>query len=266
MLGSYPAHDLPLLAELSLYGKFYEIPEFLFYSRDHSQRGSRAYDYRQPHRAIVWFDPKMAGKLIFPSWRILAEYMAGINRAPLSWRDHLLCYSELAKRIKNHQQDLVRDLIIATKYLPVIGSVLARAYSKRSEARWLSQVRQSVKQLETIISKEETSILVDENRLGKDTFAKWGTLPFLEHEGKYWGLTADDSTAIQELERLRQSGANSIVFAWSSFWWFDHYYQFNDYLRSKFPCIQESDHFVAFNLQREMGVTNQNERRSIEVR
>lgn len=266
LLGNYPAHDLPLLAELSLYGRFYEISEYLFYSRDHSQRGSRAYDYRQPHKAIVWFDPKMAGKLIFPSWRMFAEYMAGINRAPLSWRDRLLCYSELAKWAKNHQQNLGRDLIVATEYLPVMGSELAKAYSKGSEARWLKQVRQSTKQLETIISKEEAFILVDENKLGKDTFAKWLTIPFLEREGKYWGLPADDSTAIQELERLRQLRANFIVFAWSSFWWFEHYSQFYDYLRTKFDCILENNYFVVFNLQHELAFTAQDELERVEVR
>ncbi|MEH2232635.1 MAG: glycosyltransferase [Nostoc sp.] len=265
LLGNYPAHDLPLLAELSLHGRFYQIPEYLFYSRDHSQRGSRAFDYRQPHKAIVWFDPKMAGKLIFPSWRMFAEYMAGINRAPLSWRDRLLCYSELAKWAKNHQQNLGRDLIVATEYLPVIGAKLAKAYRKGSEARWLKQVKQSVKQLETIISKEETFILVDEDRLGKETFAQWKTIPFLEHEGKYWGLPADDSTAIQELERLRQLRANFIVFAWSSFWWFDHYCQFYDYLRSKFDCILENNYFVVFNLQRELEFTVPNELERVEV-
>lgn len=265
LLGNYPAHDLPLLAELSLYGRFYEIPEPLFFSRDHSQRGSRAYDYRQPHKAIAWFDPKMAGKLVFPAWRMFAEYIAAINRSPLSWRDRLPCYGEIAKWLKSYRQDLVRDLIVATEYLPGIGPHLAKAYSKRSESHWAKQVRQSVKELESMISKEQAFILVDENTLGNETFAKWRTIPFLEREGEYWGLPADDSIAIQELERLRQSGVNVIVFAWPSFWWFDHYSQFNDYLRSKFPCIQESDHFVVFNLQRELTVIDQDELRRIEV-
>lgn len=265
LLGNYPAHDLPLLAELSLYGKLCEIPEFLFFSRDHSQRGSRAYDYRHPHKAIVWFDPKMAGKLVFPAWRMFAEYLAAIHRAPLSWRDRLPCYSEIAKWVKSHKQDLLRDLLVATEYLPGIGPQLAKAYSKRAEARWSRQVRLSAKEIEAIISKEETFILVDENKLGKETFAKWRTIPFLEHEGQYWGLPADDSTAIRELERLRLSGANFIVFAWSSFWWFDHYCQFHYYLRSKFHCTQENDYFIIFNLQRELALTDGEELERVKV-
>lgn len=195
------------------YGRLYEIPHFLFFSRDHSQRGSRAYDYRKPHKAIAWFDPKMSGKLVFPEWRLFAEYLAAIHRSPLSWRDRLPCYSEIAKWLKDHRRNLARDLIVATEYLPAIGPQLAKAYSKCSESQWLKQVKQSVKELESILSKEEAFILVDENTLGNETFANWRTIPFLEREGQYWGLPADDSTAIQELERLRQLGANSIVFA-----------------------------------------------------
>lgn len=264
LLGNYPAHDLPLLAELSLYGRFYEIPQFLFFMRDHSQRSTRAYDCRQPHKAIVWYDPKMAGKLIFPSWRLFAEYMAGIYRAPLSWRDRLPCYSELAKWLKSHRQNLVRDLMVATESLPGIGSQLAKANSKRSEAHWSKQVRQLAKELAAIISKEEAFILVDENTLRDETFAKWQAIPFLECEGQYWGLPADDSTAIQELERLRQSGVNFIVFAWPSFWWFDHYSQFHNYLESKFHCISENNYLVIFNLQRELAITDRDESGRVE--
>ncbi len=63
LLGNYPAHDYPLLTELCLYGRFYEVPEFLFLVREHKQRSVRMYDFRNPHEAIVWYDPKMVGKI-----------------------------------------------------------------------------------------------------------------------------------------------------------------------------------------------------------
>jgi len=265
LLGNYHAHDLPLLAELNLYGKFYEIPKFLFFIRDHPQRSMYTYDYRRPHKAVGWYGSKIAGKLVFPSWRLFAEYMASLHRVPLSWHERIPCYVEMSKWLRDHRQELVRDLLIATEYLPGIGSQLAQAYSKPSESQWLRQVKQSGKELESIISKEEAFILVDENTLRDEKFAKWRTVPFLEHEGQYWGLPSDDDTAIRELERLRQAGANFIVFAWPSFWWFDHYSQFNHYLRSKFPCVQKSDHLVAFNLQYELAITDQSESGKVEV-
>jgi glycosyltransferase involved in cell wall biosynthesis len=261
VFGYYPAHDLSLLAELSLHGRFYEIPEFLFCIRDHSQRSMRTYDYRQPHKAMAWFAPKQAGKLIFPAWRLLTEYIASIHRVSLKAHEQIACYGAIAIWLTNHQRDLVRDLIIATEYLPGIGSRLAKFYEQRSAANWLRQVKQAVKELAAIIPPQETLILIDENTLEKETFTQWQTFPFLEHEGQYWGLPADDGTAIQELERLRQAGANFIVFAWTSFWCFDHYSQFNDYLRSKFSCIEENDHFVVFNLQRELAGIHQHQPR-----
>ena len=36
-LGSYPSSDLILLGKLALYGKFYEVPSYLFWKRDHPE-------------------------------------------------------------------------------------------------------------------------------------------------------------------------------------------------------------------------------------
>lgn len=259
LLGNYNYHDLPLLAELSLHGNFYQIPDFLFLNRDHGQRSIRAYDYRQPYKAIVWYDPTQAGKLIFPHWRLFAEYMAAISRAPISWRDRTLCYLEMSKWLKNNRQGLWRDLIVATHYLPEIGARLAKFEEKRSKLRWSRQVEQVVTEIEAIIPPEETFILVDDNSLGNKAFGKWQTIPFLEHEGKFWGFPSDDNTAIQELERLHQSGAKFVVFAWPSFWWFEHYSQFCHHLRSTFHGVKNSDHCVVFDLQRELTITTARE-------
>ncbi len=58
-------------------------------------------------------------------------------------------------------------------------------------------------------------------------------LPFLEKQGAYWGSPPDDTTAIVELERMRQGEARFIAFAWPAFWWLDHYGKFQEYLRSQ---------------------------------
>src|SRR5262249_4604546 len=42
-------------------------------------------------------------------------------------------------------------------------------------------------------------------------------LPFLEHEGMFWGRPIDDDQAIKELERMRSSGLGFIIFSWLSF-------------------------------------------------
>ncbi len=80
-------------------------------------------------------------------------------------------------------------------------------------------------------------------------FADRRGIPFLERDGQYWGRPADDETAIRELERLRQSGAGCIVFAWPAFWWLDHYSRLSDHLRTRYRCARENDRLIAFDLR-----------------
>ena len=61
-------------------------------------------------------------------------------------------------------------------------------------------------------------------------------------------------TAIQELERLREAGAEFIVFAWSTFWWFDYYAGLHRHLRTGFPCLLENDCLAVFDLRKKSGL------------
>jgi hypothetical protein len=81
-LGPYTASDLVTLAELALRGRFHEVPEPLFFNRDHGGRSIRAnptYKARQP-----WFDPTREGRVTLPRWRLGVEYARAISRVPLS--------------------------------------------------------------------------------------------------------------------------------------------------------------------------------------
>src|SRR5262249_52267914 len=62
------------------------------------------------------------------------------------------------------------------------------------------------------------------------------------------GLPPDDTTAIRELERLREAGATFLIFLWPAFWWFGYYAEFQQYLRATFRCILQNDHMVIFDL------------------
>ncbi len=113
------------------------------------------------------------------------------------------------------------------------------------ETLWLRPI---VQELSRLIPKEDAFILVDEEQLGKSVVTDRHTIPFLEKDGQYWGPPPDDETAINELERLRQSGAKFIVFAWNTFWWLDYYKEFHNYLRSKYQCVLENERLVVFAL------------------
>jgi hypothetical protein len=89
-------------------------------------------------------------------------------------------------------------------------------------------------------------ILVDDGELG---VGDRRALPFLERDGRYWGPPSDDATAIRELERMRRSGADFIVFIRTSFWWLDHYAGLNRHLRSLFRCEAQTDRQIIFDLR-----------------
>ena len=111
-------------------------------------------------------------------------------------------------------------------------------------------LRLAVAEIEAVIPSGAVLILVDDNALPTDSFSNRRVLPFLERNGQYWGRPADDSTAVDELHRMRRLGASHIVFAWTAFWWLDHYFGLSQYLWRHFQCLFHNDRIVAFDLQR----------------
>ena len=102
----------------------------------------------------------------------------------------------------------------------------------------------------SVLSGGQPFILVDMQQWAyTDIVNGLQNIPFTENAGQYWGPPADDDAAIQELERLRATGAGSIVFAWHAFWWFDYYPRFYQHLSTKYSRTAAGDHLVAFDLQ-----------------
>jgi glycosyltransferase involved in cell wall biosynthesis len=113
------------------------------------------------------------------------------------------------------------------------------------------QLHQDLRQLAALIAPGEAFILVDDGEWGPgEPVTARRRIPFLERDGQYWGRPADDASAMTELERLRQSGACSIVFIESTMWWLQHYAGLHRYLRSQYRCLLENKRLVAFDLRR----------------
>ena len=124
--GSYVNADGVLLARMSLLGRLYEIPEYLFISRRHSGQSGQTLPVRvkQPRRfrltsrhsglpSIEWWDPEKTRALTLPQFRMLLEYFLTIYRAPLSAGQKLRCYSMLLPWIRWRYKAMVKDLAIA---------------------------------------------------------------------------------------------------------------------------------------------------------
>ncbi|GAA1561500.1 glycosyltransferase family 2 protein [Kribbella sancticallisti] len=96
---SYHHADRTIMAELVLHGRFHQVPELLYFRRDHPDRAERAQPTIRARAANM--DPKRGDKLRNPTARLLAEYVAGfvgaIRRAPLSSADRRKCHFYLVQ-------------------------------------------------------------------------------------------------------------------------------------------------------------------------
>jgi glycosyltransferase involved in cell wall biosynthesis len=124
--GSYVNGDGVLLARMTLIGRFYEVPEYLFISRRHRRQSMATLPVRlkQPRRFRLtngygwlpspeWWDPAKTRALTFPQFRLLLEHLLSIYRAPLGAGQKLLCYSMLLRWIRFNFRGMLKDLLIA---------------------------------------------------------------------------------------------------------------------------------------------------------
>ena len=115
---------------------------------------------------------------------------------------------------------------------------------------WSRRIYEAIQTIAALVPRSAAFILVDEDSWGTEPFLLGRKrIPFLEQDGQYWGNPADDATAIRELQRLRESGASFIIFAWPAFWWLDYYGELHNYLRARFPLIHQDDQLLVFNLR-----------------
>ncbi len=90
VFGNFFSSDRILLGELSLHGRLYEIPEYLFFLRRHPQQ--HYMEYHVLHERHAWYDPSKIGKITFPQWRLLLEHFISIKSVPMSWYERTWCY------------------------------------------------------------------------------------------------------------------------------------------------------------------------------
>ena len=104
-------------------------------------------------------------------------------------------------------------------------------------------------QINALLPEGARLILVDDAHWPRFALAPRQVIPFIERDGEYWGPPEDDAQAIREFDRLRQGGAEFIVFASPAFWWLDYYTGFGTYLRSSFRLVGDDTRMIAFDLR-----------------
>jgi hypothetical protein len=59
----------------------------------------------------------------------------------------------------------------------------------------------------------------------------------------------DSSSAIAELEHLRQGGATHIAIGWPARWWLDFYAGFREHLMSRYQLTLRTSRVVVYDLR-----------------
>ncbi|MFX1508462.1 MAG: glycosyltransferase family 2 protein [Promethearchaeota archaeon] len=139
--GSYVGADRNLLAEIGLMGRIYEIPEHLFFRRDHPEAYTRMFcekKYaidRDNYRAqSAWWSNEYLSN--YPNWRDCFEFFRSVRRVRPSFFERLLCYGQIfswfTKEGWRYMESDIENLLLrrsslARKLIPTVKSNLGRA-------------------------------------------------------------------------------------------------------------------------------------------
>jgi glycosyltransferase involved in cell wall biosynthesis len=114
-LGSYISSDLCFLGELSLHGKFWEIPEFLFYRRIHPDAYSNQKDVS---KQLEFYNPRDRHRSALIKCRYYKEHFSAVARSSLGvlekvWLNFYLLRMAIWDRdtLKNEMSIAIRQIV-----------------------------------------------------------------------------------------------------------------------------------------------------------
>jgi len=125
-LRDHMGSDLNLLAELTLYGKFHELPQRLFFRRLHEGSSSWARDDMTRQRAF--YDPGGAHGIVLHGWRQHAADLDAIRRSEISVGEKMALYRFVAHRMMWDGRRLAGEL-------GLMARVFARGARRRRTRR-----------------------------------------------------------------------------------------------------------------------------------
>jgi glycosyltransferase involved in cell wall biosynthesis len=115
LIGDYLGADRVLLAELALYGKFWEIPQVLFYRRLHPGAYSSKTDKAE---LLKFYNPNVELLTSLTKWRQLWENHRAVQRAPLDINEKVRLLRYIARMANWSRGDLLAELAVAARQFP----------------------------------------------------------------------------------------------------------------------------------------------------
>jgi glycosyltransferase involved in cell wall biosynthesis len=106
--GIYQGGDIVLMAELALYGKYYEVPHFLFYRR---MAPGAATAYRNRKESRRFNDPLSRKKLYLPSLQFNIDLFSAISRSPIMTSEKARLYLFVGKCLYWERKNLWKELL-----------------------------------------------------------------------------------------------------------------------------------------------------------
>jgi hypothetical protein len=62
---------------------------------------------------MAWFNPANQGRIVFPVWEQLFDYLAVIGRLPVTGYERLRCYLFMFEWVALYGKNLLKDLLVA---------------------------------------------------------------------------------------------------------------------------------------------------------
>jgi hypothetical protein len=174
--------------------------------------------------------------------RYYDEYILAVARLMTNWTDRIL-HCNVAHLDNVHQQSLLFDFLEVPEPNRRYGVPHANRIIDGRE-----RLRLAAEELDATIPAGAGVILVDQDEWREHVLPGRRVWPFMEHEGQYWGPPADDRSAIEALERLRERGAEFMVITQPAFWWLDHYEGLHRHLETTGRRLQSTEWSVVFDL------------------
>ena len=114
LMGDFIGSDIPFVTELTLYGKFFEISDFLFYRRIHPNAHS---SHKDTSQLFQFYRPNKQNSFALTTCRQMCAAIRAVKRAPLRRAEKLRLARHVARMIRWNRWQIATDLLAAVKQL-----------------------------------------------------------------------------------------------------------------------------------------------------